>query len=130
MHAQTISTVNNFVYQVWRPWSNRERRSPRHYAATCVRHLQEWSFRHSSIKVGGKESDSNSVDGIGIRLLSPYHGWRVPEGPLLKMPHTDGCETSRRTLSTLDHLVNKIIHNTGRESLNNLSFQLSFLNNF
>ena len=30
------------------------------FPAICVRHLQEWSFRHSSA-VGGKESDSNAV---------------------------------------------------------------------
>ena len=40
--------MNNIMtYRVWRPWAD-VRMFSRRYAAICVRHLQEWSFRHSS----------------------------------------------------------------------------------
>ena len=44
--------MNNYVYRVWRPWSNVERCSPRRFADICVRHPQELSFWHSSTTVG------------------------------------------------------------------------------
>ena len=44
--------MNNFVYRVWRLWSNVERCCHRRFAAICVRHPQEWSFRHASTTVG------------------------------------------------------------------------------
>ena len=67
--------MNDFIYRAWRPWSNVEGGSPRHFAAICVWHLQELSFRHSSTTVVGKESDSNAIEGV-VLLLPPRH-WVV-----------------------------------------------------
>ena len=51
-----------------------------------------------------------------------HHYIRVPEGPLLKMPHTDGGETSGKYRNfsprSSSPVSKNIIHNTGRESLN------------
>ena len=72
------------------------------------------------------------VDGVGVRLLSLYRSWRVQEGLLLKMPHTDSAETSRRAPLNIrprsSNPVNKIIHNTGSESLNQEDDYLSKYN--
>ena len=61
-------------------------------------------------------------DCVGVRLPSTCRSWRVPEGQLLRTQHTDGGETSRRMPLNIrprsSNLVNKIIHNTGREILN------------
>ena len=51
---------------------------------------------------------------------SPPQCRRVPEGPLLKMLHTDGGESSSRFLKSRPQswsLENKIIHKTSRESV-------------
>ena len=48
---------------------------PRRIAAICVRHPQEWSFRHSLTTVGGRKLDSNAVD--GVVLLLPPRRWVV-----------------------------------------------------
>ena len=50
---KTIILNNILTYRAWRPWADVTIFS-RRFAAICVRHLQEWSFRHSSA-VGGKE---------------------------------------------------------------------------
>ena len=69
-------------------------------------------------------------DSVGGRLISPTVAG-VQEGPLLRMPHTDGGETSRRTPLNIkpwfSHLVYNIIYNTGRENLNQFLFCQLFL---
>ena len=53
--------MNNFANWAWWPWFYVDKRS-RRFATICGRHLQEWSFRHSSTLRWGrrKESDSNT----------------------------------------------------------------------
>ena len=61
--------------------------------------------------------------------------WRVQEGPLLRMSHTDGSKMSSRVLKSRlrsSNLENKIIHNAGCESLRQfirlwVVFQIPFL---
>ena len=54
-------------------------------------------------------------------LLSSYR-WRMPEGPLLKMPYTDGGETLGKHPNinpwSSSPVSQNIIHNPGHESLN------------
>ena len=77
------------------------------------------------------ESNDDRIDDVGVQLLSPPSlppCWRVTERPLLKFPHTDGGKTSRRFLKITPRSSSPekdIIHNTGRESLNQLIWSCS-----
>ena len=64
----------------------------RRFAAICVRHHQEWSFRHSST-VRGKESDSNAVD--AVFFLLPPHRWVIAAGGLSSLRQLLCCSWGR-----------------------------------
>ena len=64
----------------------------------------------------GEEAEEGQHRRCWSQTPFPYRSWRVPERPLLRMPHTDGGETSRRTSLNIrrrpSNPLNKIIHST------------------
>ena len=94
IYTFTVGVVYTFVFRAWWPWSTFEK-SPRRFAAIFV-----WRPQHRGREEGAR---------LGSRsLLLPPSSlpqcWRVPVGPLLRMPHTGGGETPRRFLKSRPQL--------------------------
>ena len=84
--------MNNILtYRAWRPWADVTIFS-RRFAAICVRHLQEWSFRHSST-ARENESDSNAID--AVFFLLPPRRWVTAAGGLSSLQQLPCCSGGR-----------------------------------
>ena len=127
--SSTFWVLYNFVLSVWWPWSTFEKYS-RRFSAICVRHLHEWALKALFGATVGRKgaglqprrcrrswNPSSTSSPLGSAIPAVEDCRKVP---LMKMLHTDSGETSRIFLEfrpRSSNPENKIIHNTGFESL-------------
>ena len=134
--------MDHFIFRAWWPLSDIDKYSQRvcrpwHHSLPILQcgscHAKQRASATPAAgraliqRRGGRRRTSGTTASATLEFVSfllPHfllQCWRVPEGPLLKMSHTDGGETLRIFLEIRppsSSPENKIVHNTGRERLN------------